>query len=244
MAMKDTYSPLLHRVDQGIRWRATHPTEPVPPPYEILTRFSKPPVDLVKSSEEQLKRLIGAADVKKGQLYLSIIPSPGTSSSVLVPQKVKGKRKGEPPTPRSGINVDLMLDSDEKSPRIDPWKAIPHFMRMLRKPKDSSTMPRAAAQMGSIVEQHISESFGDKRYIMTLEIMRVFRKEMTELEEPKLWNDWMKEFKGKLLGEKLGGDRRELWWEMRKERLGLIDNKTEGTSEVSEEEAAAFLAPK
>ena len=67
MQMADTYSPVLHRIDQAVRWRAVHPTEPVPPPYEILTRYSHPPKELAAASKRQLEKLIAAADVKKGK---------------------------------------------------------------------------------------------------------------------------------------------------------------------------------
>ena len=64
--MTETYSPALHRIDQAVRWRAVHPDEPVPPPYEILTRYSKPPEELVANAKHQLSRLISAGNVKKG----------------------------------------------------------------------------------------------------------------------------------------------------------------------------------
>lgn len=66
--MADTYSPVLHRIDQAVRWRAVHPTEPVPPPYEILTRYSKPPEELVAKAKRQLEKLVTAAGVEKGRL--------------------------------------------------------------------------------------------------------------------------------------------------------------------------------
>lgn len=71
MPLTDTYSPVLHRIDQAVRFRAVHPSEPIPPPYEILTRYSKPPNDLVEKSKRQLERLVEAANVKKGTFPLS-----------------------------------------------------------------------------------------------------------------------------------------------------------------------------
>ena len=65
--MTETYSPILHRLDQAIRWRAVYPDEPIPPPYEILTRYSKPPEELVAKSKRRLQKLIAVADVKKGE---------------------------------------------------------------------------------------------------------------------------------------------------------------------------------
>lgn len=66
MPMTETFSPVLHRIDQAVRWKAVHPTEPVPPPYEILTRYSQPPNDLLALSKRRLEKLKAAADVKKG----------------------------------------------------------------------------------------------------------------------------------------------------------------------------------
>lgn len=74
MPMIDTYSPVLHRLDQAVRWRAVHPTEPVPPPYDILTRYSKPPEALVAKSKGKLDKLVAAANVKKGKIPGVYVP--------------------------------------------------------------------------------------------------------------------------------------------------------------------------
>lgn len=74
MAMSDTFSPLFHRVEQVVRWRAVHPGEPIPPPYEILTKCSKPPGELVHRAKRQLDRLVAAADIKKGSWIDGKVP--------------------------------------------------------------------------------------------------------------------------------------------------------------------------
>ena len=66
MQIDETYSPLLHRINQAIRWRAVHPSAPVPPAYEILTKYAHPPGDLLKLARKNLTDLTAAADVKKG----------------------------------------------------------------------------------------------------------------------------------------------------------------------------------
>lgn len=45
------------------------------------------------------------------------------------------------------------------------------------------------------------------------------------------------DLKKRLLSGELGGDRREMWWKVRKARLGLIDAKESEVSEVTEGEA-------
>ena len=68
------------------------------------------------------------------------------------------------------------------------------------------------------------------------------REELVELEEPEIWNVFVRELKKKVLSGDLGGERREIWWELRKNGLGLVDRKVSGLSAVSEEEAKEFLS--
>lgn len=70
------------------------------------------------------------------------------------------------------------------------------------------------------------------------------REELIDMEEPGAFNDYIRELKRKLLAEELGGDRREMWWEIKKSKLGLIEKKVSESSAVDEEEAKAFLSSK
>ena len=62
----DSYSPLLHRIDSAIRFRAVNPDAPLPPISETLTKWSHPPAKLVERSKPYLEKLFEVADVKKG----------------------------------------------------------------------------------------------------------------------------------------------------------------------------------
>jgi ATP-dependent DNA helicase 2 subunit 2 len=63
---EETYSPLLHRINQVIAFRAVHPDKPLPPQIEVLTQYSHPPPELVKGAEKVIQNLIEAFNVKKG----------------------------------------------------------------------------------------------------------------------------------------------------------------------------------
>jgi hypothetical protein len=63
---EDTYSPLLHRINQVIGFRAVHPDDPLPPPMDVLTKYSHPPPELVKGPEKVAKNLIETFNTKKG----------------------------------------------------------------------------------------------------------------------------------------------------------------------------------
>ena len=66
MQLEELYSPSIHRTQQAIRRRAVRPDEPVQQPAEILTKYSKPPNELVLHSASELAALVKTANVQKG----------------------------------------------------------------------------------------------------------------------------------------------------------------------------------
>ncbi len=226
MNMTDTYSPVLHRIDQAVRWRAVHPTEPVPPPYNILTRYSNPAEELVAGAKKKLEKLIAAANVKK------------------VPPKVQSrKRNRNEIKPLSGLDVGALLANNKsKKIKITRENAVPEFRQALDTTESEDAIRDAVTQLSFIIEAQIKDSFGDIAYDKAVEELRVMRDEMIELEEPGAYNDVIRTLKGKLLGEELGGDRREMWYRIRTNKLGLIEKKSSDKSSVDEDEARAFLS--
>ncbi|KAF1958233.1 SPOC domain-like protein [Byssothecium circinans] len=223
---EDTYSPLLHRVNQIIRWRATHPdpTLPLPDPPQILTKYSNPPAELLQTTESQLAALKTAADVKK------------------VPPKTKGRGKrsrADREKPLSGLDVDALL-GNPKRVKIDSTNLIPSFKRAIGATDDLDAIQEAANGMAAEIRKLIKNSVGESGYGRALEAMRVMRDELTELEEPDMWNSFVRELKRELLGGELGGERREMWWKVRGSRYGLVDRKRCFASGVTEEEAMEF----
>jgi ATP-dependent DNA helicase 2 subunit 2 len=94
----------------------------------------------------------------------------------------------------------------------------------------------ASGQMEKIIEGHIRTSFGDSNYDRAVEELGVLREELVDYEEPELYNDIIRRIKDKILKEQLGGDRQELWWLIRRSKIGLIDKSVSDRSEVTEEE--------
>ncbi|EFQ97459.1 Ku80 [Nannizzia gypsea CBS 118893] len=218
-ALEDCYSPLLHRIDQAIRWRAIHPTKLLPEVPEVLQKLSRQPEELKEKSKPVLEQLIKASDVKK------------------VPPKMKGrKRNRDADKPLSGLDVDALLQG-EKRQKISPENAIPEFKQALANTDDINTVKDSVKQMCAIVENQIKHSLGDANYDRAVEYLGTMRDELISFEEPELYNDFVRELKRKLLDDKLGEDRRELWWLIRKNRIGLIDDKLVEISKVTEQEA-------
>lgn len=224
--IEDIYSPLLHRVNHVIRWRATHPdpTLPLPEPQKILTKFSTPPPALLEQTEQQLEALKNAADVKK------------------VPPKTKGhgkRSRAEREKPLSGLDIDALL-GNPKRVKIEASNLVPSFKQALAATDDLEDIQEAANEMAAQIRTLITNSVGDTAYGRALEAIRVMRDELTELEEPDMWNQFARELKSELLSGRLGGDRREMWWRVRNSKYGLIDQKKSFASSVSEDEAVNF----
>ncbi|KAJ5628877.1 hypothetical protein N7490_011105 [Penicillium lividum] len=225
LPIEHSFSPLLHRIESAVRWRAVHPNEPIPEVSEQLTRFAHPHEDLVNKSKQQLENLISAADVKK------------------VPPKTKGrKRNRETEKPLSGLDVDALLNQEPKRAKISPENAIPEFKQLLSRADNLEAILDAVNQMGAIIENQITHSLGDANYNRAIEGLGTIREELVDYEEPAAYNDLLRGLKKKILGDELGGDRKELWWFLRKSKLGLIDRNTSERSEVTEEEANEFLS--
>lgn len=198
-----------------------HPTEPVPPPYNILLKYTNPPDELFRKAQSSLDSVVKAADVKK------------------VPPKQKGRKRGRDiEKPLSGLDVEQLL-GQQKRIKISADNAIPEFKQLLATTEDSGAIEEAAKQMTTIIENYIRHSTGDSGYGRATEAIRVMREELDDMEEPVLFNEFMRQLRKKILGGDLGGERREMWWRIRANRLGLLDKKHNARSDVSEEDAKA-----
>ena len=83
---------------------------------------------------------------------------------------------------------------------------------------------------------------GSSGYGRAVETLGVLRQECMEVEHPRRYNAIVKELKREILGEELGGDRKEMWLLVRKNRLGLVRMAEHGESGISEEDAKEFLS--
>lgn len=155
-----------------------------------------------------------------------------------MPPKQKGRRfNRETIKPLSGLDVDSLLDRDHRQ-KISAENSIPDFKQIVSSATSDANIQDAAKQMSKIISQFVKDSTGDSGYSRALENMKVLRSELLSLEMPDIYNDFIREFKRRLLGAELGGDRREFFLRVRGEKLGLIDNKALNFCDVSEEDAA------
>lgn len=132
--------------------------------------------------------------------------------------------------------MDALLGSEKKG-SISSENAVPEFKQALATTEDLSDIENAARQMGAIVRSLVTDSFGDSKYNQAVESVGVMREELTNLEEPGLYNTFVLDLKKQLLSGALGGDRRDFWFKIRRSKLGLIDSTQSEVSDVTPEAA-------
>ena len=229
----ETFSPMLHRINQVTKHRAVYPNADPPEPYDILLKYSQPPADLIQQSQTSLDAVISAAQVKK------------------VPPKARGRKPGrkngrEAEKPLSDLDVNALLAADpsRQKKRIDPKNAIPEFKQVVANSEELDEVRDACAQLKRILFEWIKFSVGDSGYGRAIEGIRVMREECVAMEEPGVFNEMLMELKGKVLSGELGGERREMWWRVRVNRLRPISKGEVEVSEVTEEQAKEMMSAK
>lgn len=158
------------------------------------------------------------------------------SCYIVPPRSTLRKRVREDEKPLSGLDVGDLLKG-AKRVKISRNNAIPEFKQRLQEPENLEVVKDAAEQMFSIIEDMIRHSLGDKNYEQAIACLNVLKREMIAFEEPVLFNTFLVNLKRRILDNELGGDRREMWWLLRKSRMGLIEKKVSEHSDVDEQEA-------
>ncbi|THX79202.1 putative Ku family DNA helicase [Aureobasidium pullulans] len=155
--------------------------------------------------------------------------------------KSKSKRgRRDAPKPLSGLDVTALLSNPSGTIKLSPQNAVPEFRQVLDGGKLEEAEP-AFQQLGKIIRDFIKNSVGGSGYARALEAMRVMREEASDLEIPDAYNDFVRNLKTAILKEELNGDRKDMWFMIRANRMGLIQSKECGSSEIGEDEAKEFL---
>lgn len=227
MKIEDVLNPVIHRIQAAIRYRVMYPDADIQPPAEILMKYSQPPSDLLNkpTTKKHISHLIRTADIKR------------------VPPRSKARRTKDVIKPLSGLDVDALLKTEHRT-EIRPENAIPEFRQALGIADSEEKIQEATSQMGAIVKTLVEGSVGDSGYQRAIADLETMREELVDLEMPNIYNDFMRGFKDDILAGKLGGNRREFWFEIRKSGLGLVTKDQSEVSDVPEEEAKEFLKVK
>ncbi|KAG4413194.1 hypothetical protein IFR04_013659 [Cadophora malorum] len=221
MTIEETFSPTVHRVNQAIRQRAIHPDGEVGEPAPVLTKWSKPPAELIANAEPQLEALLKISGVTK------------------VPEKAKGKRGREVITPMSGLDVNELLNTRRQKSDISHENAIPEFKQLMQVTEKDEDIFKAVSQMGKAIRQSLKTAMGNVNHPVIFSQIKAVRDEMIDIDMPEIYNDFIKDLKTRIFQKNEFGDQRNFWADFKFQKLGLI--RGSGNAGVTEEEAAEFL---
>ena len=139
------------------------------------------------------------------------------------------------------MQVDELLRDGEGRPakklKISSNNAIPEFKQHLLHHSSIEAIKDTCAQMEALVREAITNSFADMLYGKACDMMKVMREELVDLDEPDIYNDFVKSLKSDLLAGKLGGNRTDMWKEVQKHRLGLLTAEESERSGTTDEQA-------
>lgn len=137
--------------------------------------------------------------------------------------------------PLSGLDVEELLG---KPSELTKDNAIPKYKQWMRHnvEKDHEIVA-AVKDMGRIIEEIITDSTGSLGYDSAVEHLRVCREKAVELINFNAYNNYIQEFKSRLMKGELGGDRRDFWLEVRKGKLGLIHQEEVENSDKTLDDA-------
>lgn len=211
--------------------RAVHPDAPLPPTHEILVQYSHPPKDLIELAQKKLNKLITACDVKKVDL------------------KAKSKRGKEPPKPKSGLDLDALLNAGAprtKKP-ISADNAIPDFKNKIdalvaEDSVEDEEIEDAVKEMMGLTKELVKTSVSRLNYARACEYLGVLRGTCEDLEFWEIYNRAVGALREEVKEGALGGDRSEFWVEVRRCGLGLFERGEIVTAGASKEEVQAFYS--
>lgn len=171
-----------------------------------------------------------------------------------MPPPARGKRFGrgkkEPPKPISSLDVDDLLRQDEhrSKKRIDPKNAVPEFKQVLHAASgdmtDIDAVRDACQQLQEIIHTLIKTSVGTMKNKQSLELIRIMREECYDKGVEEIFNDFIRDLKKKLLDGELNGDRTDMWFDIRRDKQGLILKTDDNPGGASKEEVDEFLKAK
>ncbi len=159
-----------------------------------------------------------------------------------MPKEAKGKHPKESIKPLSGLDVDALLGQSKRT-KISADNSVPEFKQALSSTTSVDQIEDIVKQMGKIIRTLISTSTGEINYERALENISVMREKMIAIEEPELYNSFLRNLKAKLAAEELGGPRKDMWWKIRYSHLGLITNLESDVSRVTHNESLEVCAP-
>ncbi|TPX69665.1 hypothetical protein SpCBS45565_g02344 [Spizellomyces sp. 'palustris'] len=243
---KDVFNPGWQRLYQCIAYRAIHPDSAELPPVnpQIMACIEPLPdvVEKAKLAAEKLKDAFKITRVEK-QKGSGKRAWAARSANRIDAEEVLNRPDNGPAEKRIKVEepmpenlTDLTTRNVEKVSTVDP---IGDFNAMVGR-RDIDLVTKAVEQMCDVIVKLVTESFGDQLYDKATNCLVVLRKVSAENDESDQFNNWLRGLKHLLsVGESVR--HAPFWRRVVDQQISLITKDEAGDSNVTREEADAFL---
>eukprot|EP01102_Stenamoeba_stenopodia_P012456 TRINITY_DN3947_c0_g2_i1.p1 TRINITY_DN3947_c0_g2~~TRINITY_DN3947_c0_g2_i1.p1 ORF type:complete len:754 (+),score=228.50 TRINITY_DN3947_c0_g2_i1:208-2469(+) len=249
---KYTYNPSLQHFYQAIQKRALNPKAHLPKLDPIIEKYINPDEDLFRQASDALKSFqqafpltkTEAAEQQKRRFWKDNFDDVDVTLDSYIPDPKKHKKDDK-------ISIDKLFNAGGTS-EVGSIKPVQDFKEMIAR-RDVDLVDKAIQQMEERIVQLINDSIGSQLYPKAIECLNALRAACIKEEESEEWNRFLRKLKSLYAAsdesDKSGGGsggkkkaKSDFWFEIVKRAITLIDYDEGDDSDVSPDEAKAFLA--
>lgn len=224
----------LHRIQEAIKLRALHPNSKIPELNPSLARLVERNKNLWEGAKNEIEQLENLFPVKK------IEAATKRAVDLVWGAQTTPADGNDLASKRTKLGDDSLKSlAGEKVSVINSTDPVGDFKKMIHR-RDMDMVEEAFSQLKKMVINIVDSSFMNQNFEKAIDCVKVMREEAIKEDEPKVFNDYLKELMDTYKDRKNG-----FWNEIQSvNKITLISNAECDESDISPEEAAQFLDAK
>ncbi|MCO5563840.1 hypothetical protein L7F22_017489 [Adiantum nelumboides] len=229
-----TINPVLQRWYQFLHQKHMDPGAEVPPLDDALRPMVEPDQELVSEIESVIKGF-------NNEFTLKVNEEKGKRSGQFWREKdkVEEDARGEEDSAMDDVS-QISFDSltARKVSEVGSIQPVQDFEAMLARRDSDEWVMKAIREMKKLIVDFLDSAYKGNTYEKSMACLSALRKGCVEQGEPLEFNNFLRDLASKCRGKRLND-----FWDLVRDRLLTLINKEEAPdSDVSEEEALAFIS--
>jgi ATP-dependent DNA helicase 2 subunit 2 len=225
-----TLNPVLERFYSFLHIKSRRSDADVPPIDDAVKRIIEPDPELFDGKE--IFRFCSQFQLKMNPKTEKASKSFWRNKSSLS-EEAAGIDAGD--DVHSGISFDSL--AARKTKQVGSLTPVQDFEAMLARQDSGEWVPKAIREMKKLITDLLDSSYKGNTYHKTMDCLVALRNGSVQQEEPMEFNSFMHELANKCQGKRLN----EFWELLVSKNVSLINKNEAVDSDVTEEEAKAFL---
>lgn len=226
-------NPYYQHLFQCLTHRALNPHRVLPSTSEHTRQIMEQPADIAQAAKEPLQKIKEVFKLSE-VTFTKEKNTAGTFFSSAAKRLGSSQEDSASPDKRHRLD-DLNLSAASQVAEVGTTTPAEDFSKLLQQGFDLSTV---RVQIEKVIFNFIKTEIGDFSEKI-LNCLEAYRNACLDLKRPDPYNDFIRELKPEILAS--GSLSGKLWKQIGSQNLGLIDRQIERNSDVTQEEAEAFL---